>query len=251
MRSESILIVNSRDKTKCWTIPLSAHSVALDASLCVFPCCMLLLPCYYLHKHTTPITSYLLEHLPVVLSLILLTDHLPRPETVSVGEPHSCILKHLIQGIHPWVQWRHQLFGGIHGSVRSLRAKHRVGLYSLSSFLFWAVEATISFRGPAEDVGGQEGDEGIEPHHDVEKEHQHGIQVLPIQLHLGEAVMILESNEDKVRKRWPVRKRSYFLLSPSLFFDSYFLAIKCSQVHTLENNESNMALERLTFNKFS
>ncbi len=201
--------------------PFSSTFICTD----FFPCCTLLLCCCF-HNDTFCITLYLLEHLSVALSLVLLTDHLPRPQTVSVWEPHGGVLEHFIQGVHSRVQRRHQPLGGAHRSVGSLGTSHRrAGLRSLGSLLLGAVEAPVGTGDPAEDVGGQEGDEGVDPHHEVEEEQQHGVQVL-LQLHLGEAVQTEESREERVwrktscEKRFPAPAVAVFFFGP---LSSFFL----------------------------
>lgn len=135
-----------------------------------------MLQCCYTSVH-------LFEHLPVALSLIFLIDHLPCTETVFVGEPHSRVLKHLIQSVHSWVQWCNKSLCSTNSSVGSFwMAQNWTSFRSLGSLLFWAKEVPMRSGTPAEEVGRQEGDWGVDPHHEVEKKHQYGVQVL-FQLH--------------------------------------------------------------------
>lgn len=157
---------------------------------------------------TSCVALYLLEHLPVALSLVLLTDHLPRPKTVSVWKPQGCVLKHLIQSVHSWVQRRHQLLDSAHCSVGSLgMSQYGVCLRSPGSFLLWAVKGPFRSVEPAEDGGGQEGDDGVDPHHEVEEEQQDGVQVL-LELHLDEAVKTQEGSSGRVSRKICSEKRS-------------------------------------------
>lgn len=136
---------------------------------------------------------YLFVDLSITLSLIFLNDDLPRSQTVPVWEPPGCVLKHLIQGVQSRLQWCHQLFNCAHPSVGSLRASRQwVCLRPLGSVLLWAIDAPISWCGnPAEDAGGQKGDESVEWHDAVKEEQQQRVQVL-LQLHLSHFLSFVE-----------------------------------------------------------
>lgn len=62
--------------------------------------------------------SHLLEDLAVGLQHILLTEHLPGAQTVSLWKPHGSVFKHFIQRVHPGVQPCHQLLLAVDGPVR-------------------------------------------------------------------------------------------------------------------------------------
>ncbi len=65
--------------------------------------------------------SHLLEDLAVRLYLILLAQHLPRAEAVSLREVYYSVFKHFIQSIHTLMQQGHQLLLIDHGPVRPCR----------------------------------------------------------------------------------------------------------------------------------
>lgn len=65
--------------------------------------------------------SHLLEDLAVRLHLILLAQHLPRAEAVSLREVYYSVFKHFIQSIHTLMQHGHQLPLVAHGQVRPCR----------------------------------------------------------------------------------------------------------------------------------
>lgn len=174
-------------------------------------------------------TLYLLEQLSVALPLILLTDHLPGPQTVSVWEARGRVLKNLVQRVQSGMQRRHQPLGGLDRSVGSLWVpQRRDGLRPLGPLRLWALEAPLGRGDPAEDVGGQEGDEGVDPHHEVEEEQQHGVQVL-LQLHCGWRGQI--TSRRRVWKDCVLSNRAkmffrLLLISALFFLRSAFLSLQ-------------------------
>lgn len=141
----------------------------------------------YLYFYLFFFTSfYLFVDLSITLLFIFLTDDLPRSQTVPVWEPPCCVLEHLIQGVQPRLQWCHQLLNWAHRPVGSLWTSHqRTCLRPPGSILLWAIDAPIFWCGePAEDAGGQKGDEGVDGHDAAEEEQQPRVQVL-LQLHLA------------------------------------------------------------------
>lgn len=123
--------------------------------------------------------SHLLEDLAVGLELVLLTQHLPRSQTVSLWKPTCGVFKYFVQGVHAGVQPRRQLLLAVDGPVRPRRVSaNGAGLDAASSFQV----AT----GSREEVPGYEGDDRVHPDDGAEDLQQHGVHVL-LQLHvLGE-----------------------------------------------------------------
>lgn len=50
--------------------------------------------------------SHLFKDLAVWLALILLTEHLPGSQTVSLRKPFGSVFKHFVQGVHARVEPR-------------------------------------------------------------------------------------------------------------------------------------------------
>lgn len=121
--------------------------------------------------------SHLLEDFAIGLQLVLLTEELARAQAVSLGEVLRGILKHLIQCVHALAHRRHQPLGAVQRPVGSGRpSAHRARLDPLG--------AALGGPGASENVPGQEGDDGIDPHHRAVHLQQQWTHVL-LHLHDG------------------------------------------------------------------
>lgn len=120
--------------------------------------------------------THLLEDLPVRLELILLTEHLPGAQTVSLWKPPGGMFKHFVQGVHPRMQPCYQLSLAVDGPVRPCWVSaYRARLDPASLFQIGASSG--------EEIPGYEGDDGVDPDHRAEDLQQQGVHVL-LQLHL-------------------------------------------------------------------
>lgn len=166
--------------------------------------------------------SYLLEDFAVGLQLILLTEHFPGAQTVSLWITPGSVFKHLIQRVHPGVQPSHQLLLAVDGPVRPCWVSANWACLNPASPL----QVGASSR---EEVPGYEGDDRVDPDHRAEDLQKQGVHIL-LQLHLWGWSHCW---------RWSFLKKSDNILRFSLLCEILF----CSKLTRPATQRHNMKLK--------